>query len=830
MKRIFRLIIFSWLAVGAATLGSQGIRLEKFTTAQGLPSDSIVCALQDLLGFFWIGTTEGLCRFDGYSFKVFRNDSSDPLSLVSNAVTSLCQDQEGYLWIGTADGRLDKLDLYSEKFSHISLGTDLPSGSAEKSIRHLYIRPSQPDILWVGTSGRGLTRQERQTGKSVPFDGTDASDGLARGDVSVIFEDSAQNLWVGTGAGLYRSRPGSGAFEWLRHDPGDPSSLSDDRVLAIAESTTGPASIWIGTANGLNRFDSEKGIWERFSAESTGKGTAALRIQKIVEIAENPGLLLTATDKGLFWFDTRQKSFARSDLLPPSLKDHGEVNVTELALDRGRVLWIGTLGHGIFKLGRTVKRFVSHGNPAQPRQGEPDLKNISSFSETQDGRVLITNQSGQVFRYDPADGKCTSLSFPAWLDVPGKNGPFLTSCVSRDGFIWFGTEAGAWKWSDGIDRPEQVPAAGLAVSGLIGEAVYRIYEDPLGRMWFASRKGLRRFDPLSGVLTAFPEGNDEALGLSGDYVQAILVEANGIIWIGTEGGLDMYDEDNDDVQHFIHDPEDPLSLNGVRILALHQDGADRIWVATDAGLNLVDFTEEPIAFRHVPIDTYLPDNPSVLAIAEDGLGDLWLATVMGIMRFSPSDNIFALYDSADGVGLSDIQYGAVLCTSRGEVYFGCREGFMTFRPAEFTYNLHPPLVWPVGWTPAEIPLAMSGARLVLPQDQSSFQIEFAAFDFQRPERNQYNYKLEGVQDEWQMLGFARRVSVDRLPPGTYALRVRGANNDGTWNPEFLEIGIKVLPPFWRTWPFGLIIAVAAGLLILLVLRIRAARRRRGDKS
>jgi len=827
MKKIFGIIIFSWLAIWAGTLHSQDFRVGGFNTAEGLPSDSIVCTLQDLLGFLWIGTTDGLCRFDGYNFKVFRHNGSDPSSLASNAITCLCEDREGNLWIGTAAGGLDKLDPFREKFAHVSLGPGVPTGVAGKAIRHLYIRPSQPDILWVGTSGQGLIRLEQRTGKAVPFNGTDTSGGLARSDVSVVFEDSAQNFWAGTFGGLFRFRPDSGSFEWLHHDPSNPKSLSDDRVLTIAESAAEPGVLWIGTADGLNRLDRERGAWERFSPETIGEGER--RIQRIIEIPEYPGRFLLATNKGLFWFDTRQKSFVRSELLPPSLADRLEVNVTELVLDRGNVLWVGTFSNGILKLSRTGKTFVSHSNTAPPREGEPDLNNISSFSEMQDGRVLVTNQSGQGFWYNPADGKCTSLVFPASLDVLGKNGPFLTSHVSRDGTVWFGTEAGAWRWIVGIDQPEQLPAAGFAIPGLIGEAVYRIYEDPLGRMWFASRKGLRRYNPQSGILTAFPEGNDESFGLSGDYILAILVEPNGVIWIGTEGGLDMYDEDNNEVQHFINDPEDPLSINGVRILALHQDRADRIWVATDAGLNMVDFTEEEIAFRHVPVDVYIPNNRSVLAITEDGRGDLWLATVMGIARFSPADNIFSAYDLVDGVNLMDFLQGASLRTRRGEIYFGCRKGFLTFRPEEFTYNLHLPAVWPVSGTAGGVPLALSGGRLVLPHGRSGFDIEFAALDFQRPERNQYTYKLEGATEEWQMLGFGRRVSADRLAPGNFKLWVRGANNDGIWNPAVQEIEIQVLPPFWRTWPFGLIVAAAAVLLVLTTLRIRAKRRERRNR-
>jgi len=828
MKRICQFIIFSFLAAGASDLQSQDMKLAGFTAAEGLPSDSVVCALQDLGGFLWIGTTDGLCRFDGYSFKVFRHKDSDPSSLASNAISCLSEDQEGNLWVGMADGGLDKLDPRREKIAHISFGSGDPSRTAGKGIRYLYIRPSQPDILMVGTVGQGLMRLERRTGKAASFLGTDALGGLVDGDISVIFEDSAQNLWAGTMNGLYKFPKDSDSFERLRHDPDNPKSLSDNRVLTIAESAAEPGVLWIGTANGLSRLEQKTGDWEAFPAETVGEGGGERRVRRIIELPEYPGRLLLATNEGLFWFDARQKTMARSEFLPVSRAGLPEADITELTRDRGKILWIGTLDYGLFKLSRSRKTFVSHGNTTQPRLGEPDLNNITSFSETQDGRVLVINLSGRVFWYNPAVGQCSALGFPAGLDVPGKNGPFLTSHVTRDGSIWFGTEAGAWRWSIGIDRPEQLQAGGFAIPGLIGEAVYRIYEDPQGGMWFASRKGLRRYDPQSNLLKPFPESNDESLSLSGDFIQAILVERNGIIWIGTEEGLDMYDEENGEVQHFIHDPEDPLSINGVRVLALHQDRADRIWVATDAGLNMVDFTEEEISFRQVPIDVYLPNNSSVLALEEDGRGNFWLSTFEGIARFSPSDNIFAVYDFADGVSPMDFLEGASLRCRQGEIYFGCRKGFITFRPEEFSDNLNPPAVWPVEGTAGGVPLAINGVRLVMPHDRSGFDIEFAALDFQRPEKNQYTYKLEGAMEDWQMLGFGRRVSAAGLAPGKYALKVRGANSDGIWNPEALEIEIRVLPPFWRTWPFGLIIAAAAVLMVLTAVGIRA-RRRHGIK-
>jgi len=816
------------LLIPGAAAAQPSLRFERLTPEDGLSQGTVTSIVQDGAGFMWFGTQDGLNRFDGYGFRVYKHDAGDPVSLPQDWVRAILEDPPGGFWIGTDGGGLGRWDRASDTFSTYRHDPADPASLSGDRVGAL-VR-DRAGALWVGTYESGLNRLAAAgTFERFRHDPGDPAS-LSDDQVRAVYEDRLGNLWIGTLGGLNLLQGASGGFVRYRHDPSDPASLGDDAVRSILEDHAG--QLWVGTLGGLHRFERTAGRFVHY--RSRPDDPASLVDDRIrVLFEDRQRRLWIGTDGGLHLYQRDSDDFVRYRHRPGDPTSLASNVVASIYQDRGGVLWIGAIG-GVHKWNPATWSFAHYrSDPAKPSS----LSNDAVFALTEDerGRLWIGTFGGGLdvfdrdctcfehFRHDPSD--------PASLSDDR-----VTSLLrDRDGELWAGTVAGGLNRFDERRRtfarftPDPGDPASLSHPGVMS-----LFADSRGRLWVGTAGGgLDRFDPELGGFRHYRHDPGDPASLSDDRVTAFAEDAAGALWVGTgSGGLNRLDGEAGTFASWRHHPGSPTSLPGDHVSALHADSRGVLWIGTHGdGLGKLEGIDPATGQATVRTFTERDGLPNdvIYGILGDDAGRLWLSTNNGLSCFDPLAGTFKNYNKSHGLQAGEFNFGAHYRSPSGEMVFGGVNGFNRFDPRRVGGNDHvPPIVvtsfFKAG-RPAELGVPISEAReVVLGHADHVFSLEFAALDFVAPRENRYAYKLEGSDDEsWIDLGTFRRATFTYLDPGRYVLRVKGANNDGVWNEEGLALAVTVVPPPWRTLTAYLLYAAAAAALALGLV---AARRRK----
>ncbi|MGD8623464.1 MAG: two-component regulator propeller domain-containing protein [Anaerolineae bacterium] len=812
------------------------LAFQRISLAQGL-SQSVVTAIQrDELGFMWFGTQDGLNRYDGYEFVVYKHDPAEANSLANNFVSALLYDPDGTLWIGTNGGGLDRFDPRTGQFTHYRQDPADPDSLAHNVVETLL--RDQEGNLWVGTGG-GLDRFDAEKGHFVHYyDKWDSGGGLDHSKVNVVYQDRAGNLWVGTdGGGLDRLDPETGAWLRYHHDPADPSSLAYDDVQSLDESVDG--ALWVGTeGGGLDRFDPETGKFSHYRHDEADPSSLAHDAVSAI-LQDRAGVLWVGTDGGgLDRFDPETDTFVhhRYDLADPTSLSSDAI--WTLYEDVDGALWAGTFGGGVNRLDGQGKKFALY-------QADPDKANslssngIWSVYQDADGTLWVGTHDGGLNRLDPQTDVWHHYRHDP--DNPASLASDTVWSILRDGAgrLWLGT-------GEGLDRFEE--GTGTFVHYDMPPA-FVIYQDRQGLLWFGTwGGGLGWADPdllaeveqtAKGEGVAFYQHDpDDPASLGGDSVVTIHQDRDGALWIGTFGrGLDrLNDPQSGRFMHYRHDPDDPASLSSDSVLSIHRDRDGVLWVATVGG-GLNRFDAETETFHHYFEKDGLA-NDTVYGIledelpAEEGGPSLWLSTNRGLSRLGLEDGTFRNYDVDDGLQSNEFNQGAYHRGPTGRIFVGGINGLSAFHPAQVKDNPAIPPVVLTALTQGGEAVAAGEAveyleTLTLHWPHNFFEFEVAALDYAQAEKSRYAYMLEGFDEDWIEGGTRRFGRYTNLPGGTYTLRIKGSNGDGVWNEAGRVLTVEVVPPLWATWWFRgglalLLVGTAIGVYRLRVNSIQAA--------
>ncbi len=801
------------------------IRFEHISLEQGLSQSVVLCILQDSKGFMWFGTQDGLNRYDGYEFTVYKHDPENPNSLSDNFIQSLYEDQSGALWIGTNGGGLDRFDRETEQFIHYQHDPNDPHSLSNNQIWSVY--QDQAGVLWIGTFGGGLNRFDRETEQFIHYQNDpDDPHSLSNDIVLPIYEDREGMLWIGTyGGGLDRFDRETEQFIHYQNDPDDPHSLSDNAVCSIYEDRAGV--LWIGTQDGgLNRFDRDTEQFIHYQNDPNDPHSLSNNdVHSIYQDREGVLWLgtvgggldrLVLSDAEGFDRDTAQFIHYQNDLNDPhSLSDN---TVYSIYQDQAGVLWIGTFGGGLNKFDRSTERFARYQtDPNDPHS----LSDSTVWSIYQDqAGVLWIGTNGGLNRLVLSDAEGFDRETEQFIHYQNDpNDPYSLSddqvwaiYQDREGVLWVGTGAGLDRLVlsdvEGFERePEQF------IHYPTDNSVFSIHQDPEeeGVFWIGTwGGGLGKFDRETGQFTYYQNIPTDAHSLSHNTVGSIYQDREGVLWIGTHGGgLDRFDRETEQSIHYQNDPNDPYSLSHNLVLSIYQDQEGVLWIGTLGGLDKLDGETE--TFTHYREKDGLP-NDVVYGILEDDHGNLWLSTNRGLSRFDPQTETFTNYDVGDGLQSNEFNQGAYYRSSSGEMFFGGINGFNAFYPDRIKENFYVPPVVLTSLTQGgeEIDLGKaveSVTEVTFSWPNNFFGFEFAALSYTQPEENQYAYMLEGFEEDWNYLGTRRFGRYTNLPGGTYILRMKGSNSDGIWNEEGVSMTITIVPPFWETWWFRGVIAL-----------------------
>jgi ligand-binding sensor domain-containing protein/serine phosphatase RsbU (regulator of sigma subunit) len=870
-KRMLYLCLLFSLAANAMAGGGKA-RFERISIAQGLSLSSVYCLAQDQRGFMWFGTEDGLNRFDGYQFKIFKPDPDNPRSLSDKWIESLLVGRDGKLWIISRVG-LNRYDPLREQFTRFDHDPADPRTIFPGAIRVLCEDAS--GSLWVGGDA-GLGRLD-QRDAFVRFHHDPADNGsLSDNRVQTLLADRSGRLWVGTAAGLNCRIGDARSWRGFRHDPLDAASLSGDDVRALVQDDAGriwigsnagldcldplsgrirripaPAgqgevesllfdgagSLWVSTRAGVDRLDPQRQTWRRVVRDS----------QETRSLAANTRRPLHLDDKGMLWIGTFGAGVYRfdpgRDVLHHFRHDPADAvsisadSITAICSDRSGSVWLGTFGAGISKYSPKRYKF------ATLTRDSFDANSLSSdfvwsICEDRSGAVWIGTDARGLNRYDPASGAVTR-----YLPRPGDPAamtqrPIRAVFEDSQGTLWLGTtDDGLVRFDRRSGRCTYFRHDPADPRSLSSNSVKAIHEDPSGVLWIGTHAGLNRFDRRRGTFTAYRHDPGNPRSLSHDLIYAgIVANPDGTMWIGTYGGgLNRFDPRSGLAERFVHDPGDGNSLSNDMVLAIHRDPAGAIWAGTRVGLNRFD----PVSRRWQ--HWYESDglaNEVIYGIIPGHRSELWLSSNKGIICLQPATGTIRNYNMNDGLQSNEFNGGAWHAGRSGMAYFGGIYGLNLFRPGNIADNEYSP---PVVITDFRIDnrsvqvgeRRIAGYRLAssipyadeikLSYKETFFSFEFAALDYTAPAKNRYAYMLEGRDPGWIDQGDRHYVSFIRLSPGKYRLRVRGSNNDGRWNEMPGGLRIVIVGPFWSRWWFRALMAVllVAGLLLFYRRRLKS---------
>jgi len=801
------------LFVSPNRVAAQGnLRFERVSQEQGLSHGMVLSTLQDRDGFLWFATADGLNRYDGYRFKVFKHDPDDPDSLSDSHVQTLFEDSRGILWIGTRKG-LNRFERATETFIRYENDPQDPQSISDFDV--MSITEDRHGELWIGTLGGGLNRFNREQSTFTHYrHDANNKQSLSDNEVYVVFEDHLGELWIGTRkGGLSRFDRVNKNFQHFQHDPDNISSISDNRVYTLLEDRDG--NLWVGTrGGGLNRFNRDYETFAHFRFEP--ENSDSLSSDRVLSLFEDrDGILWIGTKEGgLNRYDKTNQHFVRYLNHPADPYSLSQNAIFSIFQDQSGILWIGTFGDGLNKLNPDFAKF-GH-NRRDP--GTPNSLNdnhVLRLYQDKDDNIWIGTREGGLNRFDKSTGIYTNYRHnPADPNSVSDNTIYGIYQDSA-GILWIGTDHGGLNRFDsekGIFTQyfhnSQDPNS---ISG--NEWVSAIIEDTEGSLWIGTRNGLNRFDTRRGTFKRYLHSSEDPESISDNSIATLYKDKAGTLWIGTRnGGLNRFNSTDETFSRYQHDPANANSLSHDTIYTISEDQSGILWIGTFGG-GLNKFDQENNVFIDYREKNGLPDD-HILGILNDQQGHLWISTYKGLSRFDPKKEIFKNYQVSDGLQSNQFNLSAYEKTRDGQLLFGGVNGFNVFYSEQIKEDLTAPEIVITDFLLFNRSVAIQRKNkksplkksinqtdsLTLSHQDSVFSFEFAALHFANPTSNQYAYKLEGFNKDWIHTGADRRFATyTNLPSGDYKFQVKGSNKDGVWNDKGRSIQLTILPAPWRTW-------------------------------
>jgi signal transduction histidine kinase/ligand-binding sensor domain-containing protein/CheY-like chemotaxis protein/AraC-like DNA-binding protein len=781
-------VIIFFLAIVSLAVKAQenDFNFVNFNSKDGLSSNTVNAVLKDRFGYMWFGTDEGLNRFNGLSFFVYKFNAADSTSIPANRVLALYEDRSGNFWVGTNKG-LSAYDRKRNAFRNF----DVTRGAPARSICE-----DRLGNLWIG-GYTGLIRYNPVTHKSTTYKGTPGVPGELRSNtITSIFEDSRQRLWIGSNTGLYLYQPATNNFHVFSSDKSN-SSISDNSIIVITEDREG--RLWVGTSDGgLNVLLPGSTVFKSF--KSIANQPATLSSNRIYCIAQaSNGKLWIGTENGLDIFDPNTWKAQRiTNNIRNAYSIKGK-SVRSIFIDKNGIYWVGTFQSGVNKYDKNLTFF----NLVQSNLFDPfglSSPKVTAFAEADKGDVYVGTDGGGLNLYHPRSGLFEHLAIG--------RAPLTVMALERIGNeLWIGTFLQGIYVLNTRNGSVRHYSEGHGPTNLSSNEIFCIRKDRIGNVWIGTNgKGVDIYNPASGTFHRFSSYvAAESVDKPSDngFIRGIEEDSTGNIWIGMFGiGVAVY---NTELKTFrIFGRNTGLPLDDVQTLLPGKK--DIIWAGTSGnGLCRLDYKNN--RYKRFTEAEGLA-NPAVYKILEDDAGKLWLSTNKGISCFDPVNTTFKNYTSGNGLQRSSFYLGAGLCTSGGEMFFGGLDGFNYFSPNKLHYNTNIPVVVFTGLKVsnqhvmpgpgAAISEDISIAREIRLNYKQNFSLDFAALDYTSPHECQYLYKLEGFDKTWNRIGTSGTAVFTNLDPGNYMLKVKAFNPNDSWTTRAAEMSIYVKPPFWRT--------------------------------
>ncbi len=775
------MIILLVISINAQSINNS---FTTYTEFDGLPSNSSWAIMQDHLGYIWIGTINGLSRFDGYEFLNFSPVQKDTNFLQTPIVTALYEDSKYNLWIGAVGG-ITKYDRVKgtfkfypiEKYSQIEGRTLFVSDIVETS---------QGDILFTvfdfyfNEVNYGL-----YTIAKVSNEIKRVSDIKTKGLWQILKFDN-DNFYVAGDNGFGEYNNSKNTFHWFPFkEPTTVVSIRHDHDYRY----------WLGTFNkGLINYDTKDSTYYSYPIINQRKNNNDyFAINKVIK-DQNNNIYFTS-NKGLYFFNTESNTIVgtNSNLLNPTAL-HSD-NLYYLIQDIAGSIWITGNGLGLAKYDITKSKF--HAFNSANSDGLPSGW-VNAVIENTNKDILLGISTGIITEFNKKDESFTNIKV-------GISSPINDFLIDHKKQILIGAGNGIYKlninnWAiKKLNIDVDFESTGL----------YKLFEDSENNFWVGTNNGLYIFDSNFKQLSKI---DFEALGIGNNFSNQvhIIVEDNiKNVWIGSDYGLFRYNLLDKKFTRIGFSTDSKKSLNSQDINTLYVGKNNKIWIGTwIGGLNCYDL-------KTATIESYTKKDGLNSYAVQGILGDeengaLWLSTFNGISRFNLKDKSFNNFGVEDGISSSQFSDGKAIKTSDGELIFGGSNGFTMFKPGEIINNLLPPKVLitdfklfnesvkPGENSPLKKPIYQT-KKFTLNYDDNDIEFDYLAAHYVNPKKNQYAYKLENYEDDWRYVGNQRAAIYPNLPPGKYIFHLKASNNNDVWNEAGISVEFEILPPWWKTW-------------------------------
>jgi ligand-binding sensor domain-containing protein/signal transduction histidine kinase len=799
------IILTAWLFSDTyAQKIARRLKFKRIDVNAQLSNLNVTAITQDSKGFLWVGTNDGLNRFNGYDFKVYRNIKNDTASLIKNVIQSEFEDSRGVLWVSTLNSGLHYYNRQQDAFYRVN----------EFSQRHCQVFRIMEDYqhnLWIGgvfNSYAFVATLDHQTNSWKKFQLFQTTEGIY-----TMLQHSEDEFWLGTRInGLYKWNKKTNELTQYIHDPKNANSLPGNYVEEMAEDIHG--NLWLGIrGNGLSKFDSEKNVFKNFSAQ-VGNRTTMIPNNQILDICID-----------------------------------------------GNYLWISTENGGLSRMDIDRETFVNFFYDKNDPNSLINSTNWTLYKDKQD-RLWIGSYAKGLCVVDPLEEKISGV------DIPMEND--LVNAIFKDSFgrLWIGTVDGLWLLDKNGTHHFLYDAK--SKNSLSSNPVLCIYEDKKHRIWIGlwnggldrfdeSKRNFIRYQPASDQKEVHTGGNVFSIGESSTTGELIVCTFNGLqilkdektgtfeggfpyshegdqllltmledskknIWVGAFSGLSLYDLKKKTIER-IPLTADTTEVND-RVNAIFEDSKKRLWIGSDAGLHQ-KIDNQIVTYT---IKDGLPVNV-VIGISEDSKGNLWLGTTKGLTVFDPIKKTFVTYDESDGLLSAELRVKSFFEAEDGQFFVGGK-GVNTFYPDSLVSNPYMPPVYITDLKIFNQSVKQHDASGILNNDVTNtkeiflsykhtfISLQYVAINFTNSFKNQYAYKLENFDEDWNYVGNQRFATYTNLKPGDYTFRVKASNNDGLWNEEGATLVIHVLPPWWDTWFFKIFLFAAFACTVVLIILFR----------
>lgn len=774
-----------------------------------LPETAVMSIAQDRAGFLWVGTQGGLARYDGYHFRNFLPNPSDPAALPDGYLRTILADPDGGLWIGCSSSGLVRFDADTDTFQTWRPDPRGTAGPRSASVDALFLAPD--GRLWIGGDG-GLGWFDRRTGA---FSAVTLPHAGRQPVVWALLIDRAGALWAGTQDGLYRRAPGATTF--VRYALPAAATV-EPTIYSLFEDPIG--RLWAGSVNALYRIGRSR-LDVRALRTSAHDGATLAPGQQWAITEGAPGELWVGTDGAISIVDESTRRIRRTLADPQNPGGLTSGRAVGFLHTRSGLVWVANHVGGLL-LHNPSTTGMYEISASRPGIGFAD-KGAVAVAAAPDNRLWVGGFGGRLAELEPPQRSAQAIVLPG-------RAPIQSLLLGTNGTLWIGATAGLCRLRVGA-AIASCPATPRVFSG---QSIYALLENR-GQLLVGGSGGLNAETIAAGTAAHFPARGADQL-LSNSQVRVLYLDRKQRLWVGTENGLGRLDP-NGHITRYVYSAGAANSIGPGGMTTLLEDRRGRMWAGANGGpLDVIDERPDGTTKIHtLGLREGMP-HENVDGLAEDPAGRIWASTDKGIALIDPDTLHVRAFGLADGLTDGAFWAGSVTQSHGGTIFFGGLDGIAVIAPhAASTWTYQPPLVASairIGRKDVPVWRVNRGAAtLDVPADQRDISVEFSALDYSAPQTLRYQYKLDGYDQEWIDADVQHRdANYTHLPPGNYTLFVRGSNRLGQWSARELRVGIHALPLWYETWWFRLLFAASVAFIAYIAYNVRTAVLRRRQRE